>query len=52
MRRIARHPKYKAKLQELKGMYPNLPEYARRLEHVVATNPGWPISIFVAAYEC
>ena len=52
MRRIARHPKYQAQLAELANRYPNFVEYIARLEQLIAEDPGWPISIYIPAYDC
>jgi len=52
MRKIARHPKYQAQLDELANKYADFPEYLERLERLIAEDPGWPISIYVPAYDC
>ena len=52
MRRIARHPKYERKLNELANSHPNFLEYIQRLENIIAESPGWPISIYAPTYNC
>lgn len=52
MRRIARHPKYQAKLNELANRYPEFLDYVERLEELIAEDPGWPVSVYAPAYDC
>jgi hypothetical protein len=52
MRRIARHPQYQARVNELADKYPEFLEYIERLERFIAEDPNWPISIYVPAHDC
>lgn len=52
MRRIARHPKYQAKLNDLAKKYPDFLEHVERLERIIAHRPQWPVSIYIPAYDC
>jgi len=52
MRRIIRHAKYQALINELAKKHPDLPAELDSFEHSLADDPHWPASIYMPAPDC
>ena len=52
MRKIVRHPMYQRQLEELNRKHPGILDTAKRLERLVSEEAGWPISLYLSAYDC